>query len=428
MHQARTLPAWPLVWTFVAFPLWWFLGLADLIWMPMAIVMAFLLARLPRISVPRQFGLWLLFLVMMFFSAVELSRMLALFGFADRAAIYVSSTVIFVYVYNARAHLSQRRIAKVLVGYWLGIVAFGYADVLSPQSVFKTPGYYVMQKAAPALLSNDLVNMMFVRHLSSFDATSFFEISPRPSAPFVYANNWGNAYSLLLPIVIAYLIETRVRRHAWWLLVATVPLSAVPAFLTLNRGMFLGLGIAMVYVAVRLAFRFHVRAIMGLGVLALLGLVVFSVLPVQQGLDAKQEASTTTRSSLYRQSLDSVAGSPVFGYGAPIASSDPNDHRSGTQGQVWMLLVSHGPLGHGVLHRLLRGERVAKQTCPHVPGPRLPHGHGVSVIELAYYGVVPYGLPLMMVIAATAVRPADRPPEVTTDGPVGAVPQSVEGP
>ena len=179
--------------------------------MPIAVVMAFLLARLPRVSVPRQFGLWLLFLVMMFGSVVELDRMLALFGFADRAAIYVSSTVIFVYVYNARAHLSQRRIAGVLVAYWLGIVAFGYADVLSPQTVVTTPAYYFVERIAPTLLGNDLVSMMFVRHLSSNDATAFFQVSPRPSAPFVYANNWGNAYSLLLPIVIAFLIETRVR-------------------------------------------------------------------------------------------------------------------------------------------------------------------------------------------------------------------------
>ncbi len=92
-------------------------------------------------------------------------------------------------------------------------------------------------------VNNDLVNHMVVRRLTQFNPDSFLQVAARPSAPYLFTNNWGNAYSLLLPFVIAYLFEVRGSRRFLWVALL-VPVSAVPAFLTLNRGMFLGLGIA----------------------------------------------------------------------------------------------------------------------------------------------------------------------------------------
>ena len=58
-------PGWPLAVLYLGFPLWWALGLAQLIFFAMAAAMAVILRRQGPLRVPHGFGLWLLFLVWM---------------------------------------------------------------------------------------------------------------------------------------------------------------------------------------------------------------------------------------------------------------------------------------------------------------------------------------------------------------------------
>ena len=53
--------------------------------------------------------------------------------------------------------------------------------------------------------------------------------------------------------------------------------------------------------------------------------------------------SDAGRTSLYAQSLDLGAASPLVGHGAPQPNlADPDGPSVGTHGQLWLLLVSHG--------------------------------------------------------------------------------------
>ena len=63
-RPALLKPGWPLAVLYLGFPLWWALGLAQLIFFAMAAAMAVILRR-RAVRVPRGFGLWLLFLVWM---------------------------------------------------------------------------------------------------------------------------------------------------------------------------------------------------------------------------------------------------------------------------------------------------------------------------------------------------------------------------
>ena len=58
-------PGWPLALLYLGFPLWWALGLAQLIFLVVAAAMAVILYRQRPVKVPRGFGIWLLFLVWM---------------------------------------------------------------------------------------------------------------------------------------------------------------------------------------------------------------------------------------------------------------------------------------------------------------------------------------------------------------------------
>src|SRR3954470_7464111 len=344
------LPVWPVAALFSGYALWWLLGILDVVLIPIAVVMVLYLARTPGLRAPRGFGLWLLFLLWAACSVVELTQGVQLIGFGFRYLVYASSPVVFLYVYNARAALTAPRVLSILTTVWLTTVVGGYLGVFFPTAVVHTPMSYVRDavesvvSGSAALLNNELITHMVVRRFSQYNPGSFFNLSPRPAAPFRYTNNWGNAYSVLLPLVVAHAVQISPRRRRL-LLFVVLPLSAVPAFLTLNRGMLIGIGIAMAYSGFRLLRLHRPKPLMWMVGAAVVGYVMFTILPTQERIDtrlANEGSSNDTRSSLYIQSLDSVPQSPVFGHGVPKEGDNPNAPPVGTQGQVWMILVSHG--------------------------------------------------------------------------------------
>lgn len=402
-NRASRLPVWPVVAVFGFFPLWWVLGVADVIWLPAGVIMAIYLQRAGGVQAPRGFGVWLLFLGVAACSVIMVSTGGDMLGFVYRYLIYVASTVLFLYVYNARATLTARFIAGVLTCWWLTTVVGGYLGLMFPTAVIRTPMSYLLP---PALQANDLVNHMVIRRFAQFNPESWFGIDPRPSAPFLYTNNWGNMYSLLLPFVIVYLIHVR-RERRFWPLMLMLPVSVVPAAMTLNRGMFLALGVSMLYVAARLALRRNLRGVAALFAVAIVGAAVLQFYPLQERVDARLEGTTnsnTDRTSLYMSALALVPDSPVFGLGGPQPSFNSVTAPIGTQGQVWLLLVSHGPIATAcfVGFFVISFLKVRKRGDP--TGIACATVLLVGTMELAYYGIVPNGLPVMLIAAAVGLR------------------------
>ncbi|MGA8210922.1 MAG: O-antigen ligase family protein [Nocardioidaceae bacterium] len=401
---AARLPSWPVTMLFALYPLWWLLGVADVIWVVAAVAMALYLRRARAVRAPRGFGLWLLFLAWAAASMVMTRSVGDLLGFGYRYAIYLSATALFVYVYNARRALGPRFVAGILTCWWLITVAGGFLGLLLPTVVVRTPMSHLL---SASLQANELVSAMVVRRFAQFNPDSYFAVGPRPSAPFLYTNNWGNVYSLLLPFVVLYLLQVRRERRRFTALLVMLPVSAVPAVLTLNRGMFLGVAIALVYVGLRLALRRNLKAILTLALVAVVGIGAYSVLPAQEGLQSRlggETNSNTDRSSLYIQALGLVPHSPVLGYGGPQPADPPGSAPVGTQGQVWLLLVSHGPIAAlcFVGFFALAFWRIRRRADP--LGIACATTLLVGTVELGYYGVVPNGLPLMMIAAAVGLR------------------------
>jgi O-antigen ligase len=247
---------------------------------------------------------------------------------------------------------------------------------------------------------------MVIRRFAQYNPDSYFQLDPRPSAPFLYTNNWGNVYSLLLPFVIVYLLQVRGERR-FGLLALMLPISAIPAALTLNRGMFLGIAVAISYVALRLAMRGKLRALTTLALVTVIGVLAIQLSPLQERLDARlggETNSNTDRTSLYVQSLQLIPQSPLFGFGGPRDPVTPTAAPVGTQGQVWLLLVSHGPIAAlcFVGFFVVAFYRIRRRSDP--MGVACATVMLVGSMELFYYGVVPNGLPLMVVAAAMGLR------------------------
>ncbi|MFT4109068.1 O-antigen ligase family protein [Propionicimonas sp.] len=400
--QRTELPAWPLAAVYFGFPVWWFLGIVDFIYIPIACIMAVYLIQRRAIFTPPRFGVWLLFLVWVGCSVIGLTAAIQFVGFGYRFANLLAYTVIFLYTFNARKSLNDRTVTGMLTWWWLLIVVGGYIAMAFPTGVFRTPMSYLVPDS---LLSNDWVHLMVVRPLNQYNPDSYFKLDPRPSAPFIYTNQWGNAYSLLLPMVIAYLAQIRRdNSRRFWLLLLAIPVSFVPALYTTNRGMFLAVGIAALYVALRLAARRDIRGLLAIAATSVVGLIVFQLLPIQDRLQTRSEAtSLVDRAWLYLQSLDAIKDSVLFGYGRTFMADGAVDP-VGTQGEFWIVLVSHGV---GAVVLFLAWFALAFMRSFHwhdAVGLAANTVLLVALVGFFYYGSVPHALPVIMIAAALVLR------------------------
>lgn len=410
-RPATDLPAWPVGCMLAGLPLWWASGVLDVVTIPFAVLMAWLLARSAGVRVPLGFAWWLLYCALAAGSVVMLDHAAALAFFGYRWLLSAAAGVLFVYVFNARTALTARYLSGTLTLWFAYTTIGGYLGLLIPTGSYTTPVHRLLPASATA---NELVAQMTVRPFAQYNPNGVLELSPRPSAPFLYTNNWGSVYALLLPFVVAYLVHTW-RTLRGRVVAVLLVASVVPAFLTLNRGMFVSLGVVAAYLAYRalMARQWRVLALVAVAVIA--GVVLFVALPVTERLDVRldEHASATSndaRLSLYRQSLSAVAESPLLGHGAPISGIDPSEPPVGTQGQLWMVLVSHGALAaaawalfFGAMYARgrTRGDPTAVAGCATLL---------VGGVQSLFYGLLPYGLPLLMIAAAVTARTAGSRP------------------
>jgi polysaccharide biosynthesis protein PslJ len=395
---------WPVLALFVLFPLWWVLGLSAVIWIVLAVPMlVWLLLRGPAVRVPRGFGLWIAFLFWMLLSATQLDEARRWYAFSYRALLYLSMTVLFLYVYNLpRTALPARKLVLALTVFWAVVICFGFAALAVPTGRFTTPlGLLLPPDIAASPFVQDLVGARLAQ-VQDFIGYNL----PRPAAPFTYTNEWGGAVGLLTPMALAglgllrsYLLRNLVRL----LLVA----SLVPIVISSNRGLWVGLGVGLVYAAVRVALRGNARALVAiLGFLAVVATVVMFT-PLERYVSDRlaNPHSNERRESLGAQAIQGTLESPVFGHGGPRESQEtPNAPEIGTHGHVYLVAFSQGIPGLAFflgwwLWALL-------QTARGATGPPL-WAHVlllVGVLEFLYYDMMPTQLHLMMVVAALVWR------------------------
>jgi polysaccharide biosynthesis protein PslJ len=402
--RTTSLPAgWPVYLLFGAFPLWWVLGLSALIWALLAVPMLLWLIGRPDVRVPKGFGLWIGFLGWMLLSATQLDQGRLWIAFSYRALLYISMTVLFVYVYNLpRSAVPIRRMILVLTLFWAFVIGFGFLALALPQGRVTTP---VASLLPGSIAGNDFVQELFNPRLAQVQNFIGYALT-RPAAPFAYSNEWGGAVALLTPMAIASLSLIRsylVRNLVRLLLVA----SLVPIVVSANRGLWAGLVAGLVYLAVRVAFRGNARALVGIvGFLALMAaLVAFT--PLKQLVEDRltHPHSNERRQDLAGEAIEGWKQSPIFGYGGPRESpNNPDAPQIGTHGQFYLVLFSHGL--PGTLLFLGWWLWAFWISAKGATGPPL-WAHvviAIGMLEFFYYNMIPAQLHLMMLAAALAWR------------------------
>jgi hypothetical protein len=388
---------------FGAFPIWWALGLSAVIWVVLAVPMlAWLLAR-GRVRVPKGFGLWLAFLFWMLVSATQLDEARRWYAFSYRAVLYLSMTVLFLYVYNLpRSAVPARRIVLALTLFWATVICFGFVALAAPTVRLTTPVSLLLPEV---LAANPFAQDLFSARLAQVQTFIGYAL-PRPAAPFTYTNEWGGAVGLLTPMALAGLgmLRSYLSRNVVRLLLVA---SLVPIVVSANRGLWVGLGIGLVYAAVRVALRGNARSLVAIvGFLALVvALVAFTPLERYVSDRLANQHSNERRSSLGAQAVRGALERPLLGYGGPRESPDlPNAPEIGTHGQVYLVLYSQGLPGLAffggwwlwALWISRRGATGPPLWC-HVMLL-------IGVVEFLYYDMMPTQLHLMMAVAAVAWR------------------------
>jgi hypothetical protein len=407
---------WPLSVLFLGFPLWWFLGLGAFIWPVMAVPMGLSLMARRGVRVPRGFGLYLLFVIWMLGSALMINGPDRMIGFVYRSSLYVSAGILCLYIYNApRSLLPTRSIVRVMLGFWCIVVAGGIFGVVNPTFEVTT----LAEKLVPQrLLANEFVYTLV--HPSTAQIQNFLGYDvPRPRAPFVYTNDWGGVFSLLVPFVIAgwAFVRSLLRRN---LLKALAFVSLIPVVFSLNRILWVCVVLAVLYGSLRFAMRGRPGAVQGIAALGIVFAMLFTFGPARQLIEdrAAVNHSGNARSTLYNEALDQVGDSPLLGFGAPRPSETRmNGPSVGTQGQFWLVLYSHGYPGAFLfvgfiassMWRFRRARSAAGLWC-HVVLV-------VAVVQLPFYGQIPTQLHIIMIAVAVAAREMISPPRPALAGP-----------
>ena len=374
-HWFASHPAWPVTALLAGYPLWWACGLADESVIILAIPMLLRMRSWRRsgrsIKVPPAFGLWLLFLVCVTAGIATLglaapdtvvsalsNRVLS---FTDRGLTYLGLTAILLYAGNlTEAELPRRRLAWLLglVGIYATIGGLG--GVLVPTFQFTSPLAYVLPHS---LQNNSLVQASIYPAFSQ--VTDVLGVTEgRPKAPFEYTNTWGDCLTILLPWLLVAWWSYGSRRQRRFVL-ATAGVALIPLVYSLNRGVWVGAGLTVAYLAVRLAARGKI-AMLGLLCAALAVVAVAVVATPLQGLITSRlqhQQSNAIRGSLSDTAIQDANSAPIIGYGdtrhqqgsassitvGPTAACPScGEFPVGSNGQLYLLLVCTGWVGTGL--------------------------------------------------------------------------------
>lgn len=388
-------PGWMAPALIAGFPLWWALGLGELIFPIAGAAMLWDLSRQRSVVVPRTFALYAAFIVAVAASGLMLDRPSAALGWLTRTLQYAGVGAILPYCLTHRRHITSVRMLRSLVWLWIAGVTGGVAALLLGPLSFPTPMKLILPGG---IAQNPFVFEQVNPSLADVDGFLGFT-SVRPKAPFTYTNGWGAALGLLFPAA-AY-ASVRNIGIPRWLVRITVAVGAIPIVFSLNRGLWVSIAAGCAYGSVLLVRRHGSRIIVGLIIAAVIAAGVIAVSPLGSLIQQRAETghSDEDRAELYVEVIDKLKDSPFFGYGGPRATEDGPP--LGTHGQLWIVLFSYGLVG-AVLYFGFIAVSLLESAGGRSENELVAHTIlVVSGIQVFFYGHVPQQLAI--IFAAIAI-------------------------
>ncbi len=319
---------------------------------------------------PSHFGWWLLFLAWVVLSvvtvqidapgAIEGSSLTRYLTWGWRLLWYAKATVVMLYIGNMRDRLSMAWVCRVLGWMFVFIVFGGLLGVADAGFQFRS----LLEIVLPRSISSIAFVQANIHPVAAESYLTGGTARGRASAPFAYANVWGLNFACFLPF---FVVGWCGRDAGWRRRAAPVvlALAAIPVVFSLNRGLWLALVGAGLFLAVRLAYTGHLRLLVGLILGVVLVGVVVALSPlgtaITNRLNGPAQNSNAGRAGLTVLGLKSVAeASPIIGFGTTrnvqgnfdsiAGGKTPTCPRCvvpplGTQGQFSLVTFTQGFVG-----------------------------------------------------------------------------------
>lgn len=398
------LPAgWQAYALFLGFPLWWVLGVQNFIWPVLSLPLLLSLLWRGSLRVPPGFGIWVIFLTWVATSAIRVEGDWGWLAFLYRGLLYLSATVLFLYIYNVpRQALPDRALINALAAYWVMVALGGFLGLFFPDVSFRSLAAMVVPGE---LLHNQFIGAMVQPGLADVQQVLDHSL-PRPKMFFAHTTAWGASFALLTPFVLAVVghMKSGLGRAV---LVALLVSSIVPFVFSLNRAAWLSLGLGLAYAAARFALRGSVRTPAALLLLFVaIGVYLFYTPVGEIAADRMAHPhSNASKVSVYQEAAERSRQALVLGFGTPPPSEEnPDSPVVGRYGQIPLLLFSHGIPGLA----LFLGWFLYTFVRSGIGGSHVRlWAHVVVIIALLqapYYELLPMQLHIVMAAAALAWR------------------------
>jgi hypothetical protein len=368
--RLRLAPGYPLWALLVPFPVWWALGLGTFIFPIVAIPMAAALIRRRRtVRHPPAWILWALFLIwvllslMMYLGNPPGTHPGSLSGRLTSTGVltweYIGATVVLLFVGNlSRAELPIGRVVRWLGTLFLVTVAGGLLGTFLPHFEFTSPVELFLPHS---MRSDPYISSLFHPAAAQIQDTLGTSESARASAPFAYTNFWANNLSLLMVwFVCGWGVCGSYRRRV--ACVVVVAIALVPIIESLNRGLWIGIGVSVIWIVGRLLLRGRIGGLLAVVTAATVCGLIFLLSPLHTTVSSRLEhpESNSIRSFLTTAALQGAEESPILGWGGTrktngsaqsiavgntAVCSQCGDFTIGSNGQVWAVLFYQGFVG-----------------------------------------------------------------------------------
>jgi len=334
-------PGWIVFALFVLNPVFWLLGLGGFIWAAAAVPLVVWILLHPGARRPPGTTLYVLYLVWAGGTIIMLDKLTRVLVFGFRYFVYVSAIGLAVYVYNER-RVTRETFVNWVATLWIWAIVGGYAALVFPRVRLNvTAASLLLPKA---LQSNEFVGNLVRPRLAQEQEISGLQLV-RPATLWAFTNEWGANVGLLTPFFIAAFIYSNDRRRRRLGVIGLV-LAAPVMILSVNRGLWLSVGLIFAAVAIRGALvgrTAPLKLFVGGAVVVTVLLVATPIGGVVSG--RLSESSADTRAGIYQEAWEGALQSPVLGQGGPRPSENPFSPHVGSHGHLWFAMFSHGFVG-----------------------------------------------------------------------------------
>jgi hypothetical protein len=427
--RRRLAPAWPLWALLVGFPIWWALGLGSFVFVLLAIPMAVELRRRRPLRLPRAWPLWVLYLLWVALSLVMYAgepsgaHPGALFGRLLATATlliqYAAGTIALLFAGNlTREEAPSERIVAWFGIFFLVTLGGGLLGTLLPHFQFTAPLEYLLPGR---IRSNRYVQSLVHPAAAQLQNVLGSGETGRAAAPFGYTNFWANNLSILSVWFVCgwwAMARTSARR---WMCMGALAIALLPVVYSLNRGLWIGIAVSVVWVAVRLFLSGKAVAVVALLAAVLAGTLLVLLTPLQNQFSGRLShgESNSIRSFLTTAAVSGAEQSPVLGWGgsrktigsaqsAAIGATPDcpqcGNFTIGSNGQFWAILFDQGFVGTALYLSFFLATVVAHWRN------RSPIGQaGVLIVALSFvYMFVYSAMPAAFVLTMISIGVLER--------------------